>query len=126
MSTEEPFIVRKYGVPDYRSPEQRAVDDAVAPAMESISREMSEAIDLQFSGDQVSVDAVRCRPADAEPSLERTWQEAYAGPRPYPLTDHATFPVHRRTRRERLADLLDNLLIGLITALDERTRRRRP
>lgn len=75
---------------------------------------------LQYSGDPLSRDAVRCRPADAEPTLERTWQPAYAGP----PRDVQERPARARTWQARLADLAENLLRAAATWLDERTRRR--
>lgn len=125
--TEQPFIVQKHGVPDYRSPEQRAMAEAMAPLLDQANRRMAETLELNFSRDPLSPDSVRCRPADADPVVAPTWQPAYAGPCPNEIraSRNANRVTPPRTLRRRLIDLGDNLLLALATWADERNRRTR-
>lgn len=62
--------------------------------------------DVLYGYDQsVSIDAMRCRPADAEPVILPTWQPAYAGPPP--PTDPTPYATSRRQVRPLLTELVD-------------------
>lgn len=78
---------------------------------------------LQYAGDPLSRDAVRCRPADSEPAIASTWQPAYVGPPPASIRDSRN--AYRVTLRRRLGGLAANLLFAAATWLDARTRRSR-
>lgn len=79
--------------------------------------------ELHYSGDPISRDAVRCRPADAPVVVEGTWQPAHVGPPPASIRDPRN--ANRVTARRRLVDLAENLLLAAATWLDERGRRTR-
>lgn len=80
---------------------------------------------LHFSGDRISSDAMRCRPADAPLVVEATWQPAYVGPPPASIRNSNSGNAYRVTARRRLVDLAENLLLAAATWLDERGRRTR-